>query len=654
MGIASDIAIIVVAGLLGGLIAQKFRQPLVLGYILAGIAVGPYTGGITVSDIHVIELLAEIGVALLLFALGLEVSFKKLRPVRKIAILGTPIQILITIAFGYAITHFFGWDRLTSVWFGAMISISSTMVVLKTLMSQGRFGTLSSRVMIGMLVVQDLAIVPLLIILPQLSNPGSGLYVLLVSAIKAAIFLSFMIVAGTRLFPALIRYIAGWNSRELFLLSITALGLGVGYVTYLFGLSFAFGAFVAGMLLSESDYSHQALSDIIPLRDLFGLLFFASVGMLFDPSFFIANIGIILLLVFLIIIGKGLIFSSLSMVFGYGNIVPLALGLGMFQVGEFSFVLARTGLHTNSINNELYSTLISVAVFTMFLTPILAGMAEPLYNFRKKIFFHERLETVNMPEEKIEDHIVIAGAGRVGQYLSGVLKMLNLPFVLIDIDHGRIDQVKNMEYPVIYGDATQHAVLVAAGLTRSRLLIITTPNISTTRTIVQNVQILKPGLHIVARTEGIEQMKMLNKCGVYEVVQPEFEAGLEIARQALLHLKIPAAEIRKLTDTVRKELYLPIYERNEEYGEISRREDLTRLFGLSWVKIEDSSVMSDKTIAELDIRRKTGSMIIGILRHGELHVNPDPGFRLIKGDEVGVMGDEKQVNSFRQFAGVGS
>jgi CPA2 family monovalent cation:H+ antiporter-2 len=258
MGITTDVVIIVVAGLIGGLVAQCLKQPLLLGYILAGVAVGPHTGGITVTEIHNIERLAEIGVALLLFALGIEFSFQELRPVRAIALLGTPIQMGMTIAFGMGIGALLGWEWRPSLWFGALIALSSTMVVLKTLMSQGLLGTLSSRVMIGMLIVQDLAVVSLMIMLPQLQDLEAGLPAIGSTALRAVLFLAAMTVLGTRIVPRLMTYVARWNSRELFLLSVTALGLGVGYATHLFGLSFAFGAFVTGMILSESDYGHQA------------------------------------------------------------------------------------------------------------------------------------------------------------------------------------------------------------------------------------------------------------------------------------------------------------------------------------------------------------------------------------------------------------
>lgn len=411
MGIASDIVIIFVAALIGGLIARLFKQPLILGYIFAGILIGPNTDGVTVGNIHEIEKLAEIGVALLLFAIGLEFSLNELKPVRKIALIGTPIQLILTIAYGYAIGHFWGWNWNQALWLGALISISSTMVTLKTLMSQGWLGTLSSRVMIGMLIVQDLAIVPMMIILPQLNNPKVGLPLLGIAIIKAAIFLTVMILLGTKIIPFMLKKIASWNSREFFLLSVVTMGLGVGYGTYLFGLPFAFGAFIAGMVISESDYAYQALSDIIPLRDIFSLLFFASVGMLLEPRFFLSHWKMIVVLVLLVLLGKGIIFGSLSRLFGYRNVIPLAVGLGLFQVGEFSFVLARLGLDTNSIDAELYSLLLSTAIVTMLITPFVSGLTAPLYSMYRKKFKHEPYQMTNLPKAGLADHIIIAGGG---------------------------------------------------------------------------------------------------------------------------------------------------------------------------------------------------------------------------------------------------
>jgi len=559
MGIAGDMVIIVIAALIGGLVAQALKQPLILGYILAGVAVGPYTGGVTVAEVHSIEKLAEIGIALLLFALGLEFSFRELRSVRNIAIIGTPIQILLTTAFGYGIGQWIGWDWVSSLWFGALISLSSTMVILKTLENQGMIGTLSSRVMIGMLIIQDLAIVPMLIILPQLSDPKAGLPVLAFAAVKAATFLALMIVLGTRIIPRVMKSIANRNSRELFLVATTAMGLGIGYGTYLFGLSFAFGAFVAGMILSESDFGYQALSDIIPLRDIFSLLFFTSIGMLLDPQFLWDHLGLVLSLVLIVMVGKGLIFAALSRLFHYRNVIPLATGLGLSQVGEFSFVLGRVGVETHSISSEFYSQILILSIVTMLLTPLISGLAAPLYGLLGRWLKAALPEPLYFPRTNLKDHFVIAGGGRVGRYVATVLQQMGIPFVIVEYNSMRVDELKTSGFLVLFGDAEKRIILEAAEVSRARLLLITIPLTIISKAVVTQAKILNPDIHIIARANGIEEMQGLHNEGVSHVVQPEFEAGLEFARQALLHIDIPIDQIEQYMDSVRHELYRPLY-----------------------------------------------------------------------------------------------
>ena len=552
MGIAADIIILLVAAFVCGVAAQRLRQPVILGYIAAGVLLGPHTGLVKLGSAHDIELLAEIGVALLLFALGLEFSLSDLRPVRRVALIGTPLQMLLTMALGYGLGQWLGWDWRTSVWLGGLIALSSTMVLLKTLMNQGWLGTLSSRVMIGMLVVQDLAVVPLMIILPQLNDPAVGVPLIGLAAVKAAVFLAVMILLGTRLLPALMTHIARLGSRELFLLAITAIGLGVGYVTHLVGLSFAFGAFVAGMVLSESDHGHQALSDIVPVRDLFGLLFFASVGMLLDPRYLVDHAGEVAVLVLVVGVGKGLIFAGIARLFRYGNVIPLAVGLGLFQVGEFSFVLARVGLATGSIGTDTYSLVLSVAVVTMVLTPLVSGRTAWLYAMRKRHFRHEDLRTVNLPDEGLRGHVVIAGAGRVGLGIARLLRRRGLDFVLVELDQRRVDLAKAEGLPVVYGDAGHELVLEAASVADASLLLVTVPGPVMARAAIEHARRANPDLDIVARAADVDRVAELRGLGVLEVVVPEFEAGLEMTRQALLHLGVPAAEIARCAEDERQ------------------------------------------------------------------------------------------------------
>jgi CPA2 family monovalent cation:H+ antiporter-2 len=652
MGVAADIVIIVIAALLGALLAQRLKQPLILGYILAGVVVGPHTGGITVGDIHEIELLAEIGVALLLFALGLEFSLSELKPVRKIALFGTTLQIILTMAVGYGIGRYLGWPPSASLWLGALISLSSTMVTLKTLMSRGLMGTLSSRVMLGMLIVQDLAVIPMMIILPQLSNPKAGLPLVAMAAAKSVIFLAVMLYSGKKLLPRLLAHIAQWNSRELFILSITAIGLGIGYVTYLFGLSFAFGAFVAGMVISESDYGHQALSDIVPLRDIFGLLFFTSVGMLIDPVFLIANLRMILLLVLLIGVCKGAIFYTLTRVFGYRNIVPIAVGLGLFQVGEFAFVLARTAIETQAISPEMYSLVLAISVISMVLTPLVLAQAVPLYNLKQRRYKNEPFQTENLPQHRLRDHVVIAGGGRVGQHIAQVLTKLVVPFVIIEQNHQRMLDCKGGGYPVIYGDMSQATVLEASRIPAARLLLITTPSVVTALSIVKQTLQLKPELHIIARADGVEQTRALYESGVYMAVLPEMEAGLEIARQALLNLEIPVGVIQQYTDSVRQQLYAPIYENSPDSRLLAKLDNIKDMLEISWVDLTWESPLLHKSIKESAVRTRTGASIVGILQGKVFHSNPPVNYTFREGDLVAVVGNQQERNEFKKLAGV--
>ncbi|MDX2480130.1 MAG: cation:proton antiporter, partial [Desulfuromusa sp.] len=646
MGIATDIILLVVAAFFCGLLMQRLGQPLILGYIAAGIILGPHTGGLTVSDIHEIELLAEIGIALLLFALGLEFSLKNLKPVKMVALAGTPIQMALTIGLGFGIGHLMGLDWKLSLWLGALVSLSSTMVILKTLMNQGWMGTLSSKVMIGMLIVQDLAVVPMMIILPQLNNPGVGLPALGFAALKAGGFITGMVLLGTRLLPRLISHIAKLGSRELFLLAITAIGLGVGYITHLAGLSFAFGAFVAGMVLSESDYGYQALSDIIPLRDLFGLLFFSSVGMLFDPTFLFNHVREVILLVATVCIGKGLIFAGVSRVFSYRNVIPLAVGLGLFQIGEFSFVVARVGLSTGSIGNDLYALVLTATILSMVLTPLISGQTAKIYALKKRWFRHERLETSNIPDHGYKGHVVIVGGGRVGFQIAQILKRLNMQFIIIELDYRRFEQARETGMSVIFGDASQEIVLEATRIKDATLLILTIPDFVATRSTIVQAKRLNGRLKIVARISGPDYFGVMKDLGVSEVVLPEFEASLEMTRQSLLHLRVPPTEVQRHTDTIRQELYAELFNSNDSYRVLSQLRGAEQQFDLQWIRLSQESPMANRSIGESEIRKKTGASIVGVIRDEHLKPNPDAEFILMPEDLIAIIGNEKNRESF--------
>lgn len=654
MGIAADIAIILVAALIGGLLAHRLGQPLLLGYILAGVAVGPFTVGPTVEAVHDIELLAEIGVALLLFAIGIEFSLKDLQPVRRIALIGGPLQVILCIAFGYGVGfNIFGWNAVESAWFGAFVSLSSTMVVLKNLASQGTIGAFPSRIMIGMLIVQDLAVVPMMIILPRLNDLKGSLPLLGRSALQAVVFLVLMVVVGTRVIPWLLRLIVGWKSRELFLVAVIALGVGVGYGTYLFGLSFAFGAFVAGMVLSESDFAHQALSDLIPVRDVFGLLFFVSVGLLFNPNYLIENAQTVAVTVAVVIAGKALVFGGLTRAFGYRGSTPIVVALGLCQVGEFSFVLARIGIQTDSISRDLYSLVLTTTVVTMVLTPFLYKWAPRLYGLWQRVHPEPpSLITYNLPDEEMRDHVVVVGFGRTGRAAVDVMERVGLPYVILELDHRAIEVCKKQGHAVIYGDATSDIVLHAAGVEHARLLLVTIPHVVGVELVINRARSVNEDLRIVARAMHEEQLKHLGGMGITEVVQPEFEAGLEMVRQVLIQFQVMPAEIRRFADAVRKEMYAPLEVGGKTSACLQMLSDFhwaRDALEMDWVDVPASSSLVGQSIGDLAIRRRTGGSIVGILKDNAVTSNPGPDHVIQTGETLGVLGTQKQREAIRKL-----
>lgn len=550
--------LIVLAGLLGGLLARALHLPILVGYVAAGVAVGPYTGGPRVVQIHDIELLAEIGVALLLFSLGLEMSFRDLRPVRRVALIGGPLQIILTTAAGaLAGNQWLDMPVSEALWFGSMVSLSSTVVVFKTLSAAGMTSTLASRVMIGLLVVQDLAVVPMLIILPQLADLNTALWNVARAVGLAAAFLAAVFLLGTRLLPFLLARVLRWGSRELFLVSVVAIGIGLGAATQSVGLSFALGAFVAGIILSESEFSHQALSDVVPLRDVFGLLFFVSVGMLLDPRFVLAHAGRVALTVLLIFVGKALITGGLARAFGYVNLAPWIVGLGLSQVGEFSFVLARSGLELNILSRSTYDLALSSTVLSMALSPLVSRLALPIGRAWRRWTrpVSPARRSISLPQKHVSGHVVIAGYGRSGMAVAEILKRAGIPLLIVELNYSLYRDLTAKGLDGVWGDVTSEEVLHAAGIATARLLLITIPDQNTVHLTVARAKRANPKVVTIARAVRDYHVDELRRHGVDAAVQPEFEGGVELVRQTLACYDYKDSAAQELLEGVRREFY---------------------------------------------------------------------------------------------------
>lgn len=545
-----DLVLAVLAAFIGGIVAQRLGQPVILGYLLAGVAIGPFTPGPT-ADVYSVQLLAEIGVAFLMFALGAEVSLGELRQFGRVTVLGGALQILLTMGLGPLLAPLLGLSFLQGVFLGALLALSSTVVALKVLMARGELQALHGRVALGILIVQDLAVVPMVVVLPTLVAGGDGgLVGLAVAGAKAAAVLLVVYLLGTRAVPWLLGHAAGTRSREVFLLGIVSLALGTALVTQGAGLSLAFGAFLAGLVIAESEYRTQVVAEVLPLRDLFASLFFVSVGMLINLPSLITQAGVIVLLSATTLVGKAVVVTLVVLLLGMPGRVALLAGLSLAQVGEFSFVLARLGADAGAIPPVLFDLTLATALVTIVLTPALLWSAPYL------IRGLERLPLVgprfappavaDLGATGLSRHTVICGYGGVGRELADALERRKLRYLVVEYNPQIVRELRARDVPVIYGDAANPAVLEHAHLETARLLAVLMPDARAAELTTAHARARHPQLDIIARAGDVGHLTGLRRAGATEVVQPEFEAGVEVIRHTMRRYGIVGMELTHL------------------------------------------------------------------------------------------------------------
>ena len=572
-----DIAAVLGASAVGGFVAHRLRQPALLGYLLAGCIVGPFGFGL-ISQIEEIQSLAEIGVAFLLFALGVEFSLAELKRVKDIALKGSLLQISLTIALVASLTIALGWVGSTSegIFMGAVLSLSSTAVVLKTLTERGEVNTIHGQVMLAILIAQDLALGLMLAVLPALNQPDNFFPALGIAVLKALLFFLGAIAAGYWIIPRMMSTVAKTESSELFLLTVIALCLGIALVTANLGLSIEMGAFVAGLTIAEIDYADRALSKIIPLRDTFASLFFASIGMLINPVTLWGNLGVIIGLVALVTIGKAGIIFPIVWRFGYSFKTAVISSLGLNQIGEFSFVLAATGQTLGLLDRAQYDLLIGTTATTLVLTPISMKLAPQIANKISAIpvvtrfLARQQNRGISVPQT-IANHIVVAGYGRVGRVLVKLLRDRQYTVLVIENSEAAIRGLRLEQIPYIYGDADSELVLKKARLDRAKAIAIALPDPSSTRILLQLAIQTNPNIDIVARSHSDREIDLLTTLGAAEVVQPEFEAALEMGRQILSTLGEDDRQVSKIVREIRTDRYLSVRDYAEKVNQAKRR-----------------------------------------------------------------------------------
>ena len=559
------------AALVGGMIAHRLRQPVILGYLVVGVAVGPHAFGV-VSDLAMVEAAATIGVALLMFTLGLEVSIGQLRQVGKVGLWGGIAQIVVTFALGVAVgSTLFGWSLTQAALFGLVISLSSTMVCLKMLMERGELDSVHGRIMVAMLILQDVSVVLMIIVVPLLGGTAENLFLALAIATgKAILFVGIAIALGLWVLPWLMGRVGGVRSRELFLLTVLVLCLGAALGTYIFGLSVVFGAFVIGLVLRETRFAHQALAEITPLRDIFATLFFVSLGMLLDPRILVEYWWIVATMVAFIIFAKFLVVFGIVRFFGYSGGVALLAGAGLFQIGEFSFILAQAGVNMGIIANQFYSLILASAIVTMLLTPLSMSLVSWLYPKLRRtptgkgLVAEETAAFPISPSTQTVSPVIIAGYGRVGHNIAQGLQDAGIPYTVIEIDPERIFEMRCGGTACIYGDASNVHVLSQADLAKAKVLVVTFPDPLAVVSTVKAALKTNPKLKIVARVHRTREAELLKSLGVKELISPEYEASLEFLRRVLLVSGWRKADIKRT---------LPIVQQDQEFVEFSPDEE---------------------------------------------------------------------------------
>lgn len=559
-----EIILIVLAALLGGVAAKRFNQPLIVGYIVSGIISGAFFSKIF-TDIAFLELFSDLGLALLMFSLGLELSLTRVFRSQKSIILASLAQIILVIMLGlFVFPQFLNINYFESLFLASAFSLSSTAISAKMLFDRGELDSILGEVMISWLITQDIAVIPMVMILPSIGGVGGNFFgSLLVSVLKTIALLYFGLWLGKRALPLLFNKLSLLLDSELVLLTSFVIGVGGAIASHLLGLSFAVGAFFAGSALSSTTLNNKIFSEIRPLRYLFTTIFFVALGFLFNFQFFINNIFLILGLTLLVIVSKFMIVSSILIYLKYHSRIAVYSALGMFQVGEFAFVLGRAGVLNNAVDSNIFKLIISVATLSLILTPIIYSRSEKIYLYiRKKViskfpnYFDQKVaENFGKSDFKKEfkNHAVLVGFGRVGKNIHRGLKLCKLETLVIDMSVESLKSLKHKGLPFIYGDPTDALILQKANLSKAFLIIIAVPDALVSRQIINNARFLNPDIKIIARAHNQDSFELIRSRGVKEVVEPEFEGSLSMARRALGIMDIDNEKADAVIKEIRKE-----------------------------------------------------------------------------------------------------
>jgi len=635
-----DLAILLLVSLPINLLFHKIKLPSVTGYLLAGVLIGPY-GGQAIEDVESVKHLAELGVILLLFVIGLEFSLTRLLK-DLVSILGVGgLQLILTAGSVGWIFHLYGFAQNQSIAYGLLAALSSTAIVLKMVTDRAEIDTLHGKLCIGTLLFQDICVVPIMLLMPLLAKAGTippmHFFLAMLQSIAAVIVIFFL---SKLIVPRMLAWIAHIGNKEHLTLSVIFIILITGWVSAKMGLTLAMGALIAGMIISDSEYNHQIIIDILPLRDYFSSIFFISVGMLLQVGIFFDSISFYLGLAASVILIKMLL-AFLACLFLKTPIrISLIVGMRLAQIGEFSLILAAIGLEQGLFTGDQYQQILIVAILTMLIAPLMIQISSNL-----SIHIFSGMKTEEIKEEKgetLSDHVIISGYGLGGRTLAKVLKEAQIPFLVLELSGEKVKRALTEGLTTHYGDCTQEETLLRAGLKRARMIVYAISDQVSTERAVRLTRKLNPDIKIMVRTRLTSQVEELKAAGADEVIPEEFETSIEIFCRVLRDYRIPNNIIEQQVELIRMEgysMFRGLSLNTESLKKFSTY--LTATLTESYLILEDSWACG-KTLEEIDI--SSGSIIIAVVRKNQPHPNPEPDFLTMSGDMLILFGSHMQLN----------
>lgn len=646
--ILMDLLIVLLAAMPIAFLCHRLRLPVVVGFMLTGVIIGP-SGLKLIRDVQAVEILAEIGVVLLLFTIGLEFSLRRMMEMKKLVLVGGGLQVAITTLLVFGLAHVFGRSFSQSLFFGFLFALSSTAIVLKSYMDRAEVDTPHGKAGVGILLFQDLCIVPMMLLVPILSGQeGSSPSRIALKLGGAALAVAAIILTARVVVPFLLERIVNLRSPEVFTGFVVLVSLGTASLTARFGLSLALGAFIAGLVLSESEYSHQIVSDILPFRDVFNSLFFVSIGMLLSVSALISNLVMVLIVFLSLVIGKALIVVLVAMLSGNSLRVAVMIGLGLAQVGEFSFILAKIGLAQELLSNNDYQQFLAASIISMIATPFLIKFAPRIgYALQSILTRDSKSEADIVPTAEAETsligHVVIVGYGMNGRNLAKVLCRVSIPHLVLELNAENVRKGQAEGVPIHYGDATRREILQHAGLPSARILVIAISDALATRRTVALSREMNRDLHIIVRTRYMSEVDDLYKLGANQVIPEEFETSIEIFSRVLREYGIGRNLIERESEEIRREGYRMLRSASLPLAEFGAIAEAFGAASTEAVFIDEHSAAIGKTLAELDLRNRAGATVIAAVCDNDTKINLGPDFKITANDIIVLLGSPEQI-----------